>query len=156
MITHQLLEPDFCVNGHLIGWTQVRDYLDSILTNSSFQSCLFIIPYKFVLHDVNRVLAPSFTDDELHDFQRLIVPLMSTPRVNAAHDDGPLVVQVLPNDIPSLLDIIRDGNYDQDCGGLWLASPRSQLSLMGIVLLVVSKFTFTVTTSPVFQSDSSL
>ena len=65
------------------------------------------------MYDVNRVLAPNFTDDELHDFQRLIVPLMSNPRIIAAHDDDPLVVQVLPENYPGLLEIIRDGNYDQ-------------------------------------------
>ena len=72
-----------------------------------------LIPCQFILHDANRVLATEFTDDDLHDFQRLIVPLMSNPRAGAAHDDGPLVVQVMPDDFPALLAIIQDGNYDQ-------------------------------------------
>ena len=66
------------------------------------------------MFDINRVLAPNLTHDEIHGFHHGILPLQA-PGVppDALDIDRPLGMSIHPARFPELYEVIREGHYDQ-------------------------------------------
>ena len=106
MIIHQVINPDFCDQGHIIGWTQ-----DRILKYFCYLFYIFY-PFKLTIHDFNRILAVEMTHDDLRVLHDQIMPMMvAHTQPDRINPNGSVAMNIPVSRFPELVDTLNRGNF---------------------------------------------